>query len=48
MNEDQVKDFFTVNNIYIKRYLQQQLNYFGNFQIISEHKIFYGMKVDKS
>lgn len=47
MNEDQVKFFFSKNNIYLKRYLQQNLNYFGNFKVISEHKIFYGMKVDK-
>jgi len=47
MNEDDVKNFFQSENSQIKTYLQQNLNYFDDFKIISEHKICYGLKVDK-
>ena len=47
MNEDDVKDFFNESNSQVRTYLQQNLNYFDDFKIISEHKIFYGLKVDK-
>jgi len=47
MTEDEVKDFFTNHNPAIKQYLAQHLNYFDEFNILSEQKIFYGLKVDK-
>ena len=47
MNEDEVKEFFNVENQLVKTFLQQNLNYFDDFKIISEHKIKYGLKVDK-
>ncbi|PPR76925.1 MAG: hypothetical protein CFH01_01777, partial [Alphaproteobacteria bacterium MarineAlpha2_Bin1] len=47
MNEDEVKEFFNVENQVVKTFLQQNLNYFDDFEIISEHKIKYGLKVDK-
>ncbi|MCH2658070.1 MAG: hypothetical protein MKZ81_03575, partial [Dehalococcoidia bacterium] len=47
MNEDEVKGYFNRDNPAIKTYLQQNLNYFDDFDVISEHKIKYGLKVDK-
>ena len=47
MTEDEVKDFITPHNPAIKQYLAQHLNYFDEFTVISEHKISYGLKVDK-
>ena len=47
MIEDEVKNFFSTENQAIKTYLQQNLNYHDDFQIISEHKIHHGLKVDK-
>ena len=47
MTEDDVKEFFNVENPAVKTFLQQNLNYFDDFEVISEHKIKYGLKVDK-
>lgn len=47
MIEDKVKSFFTSDNPAIKQYLAQHLNYFDDFTVMSEQKIFYGLKVDK-
>jgi hypothetical protein len=47
MIEDEVKAFFTSHNPAIKQYLAQHLNYFDDFTVMSEQKIFYGLKVDK-
>ncbi len=47
MIEDEVKAFFTPDNPAIKQYLAQHLNYFDDFSVMSEQKIFYGLKVDK-
>ena len=47
MIEDEVKNFFSTENQAIKTYLQQNLNYHDDFQIISECKIHHGLQVDK-